>query len=91
MVTKSDLSKGLGLELSQVEFRTNVRVFVKSVTLNSVAARLGIKKDYIVVSINGKSAERTNAEGVAIMVFQAAKAPPADGSIEIRFRDPSVF
>jgi FK506-binding protein 2 len=91
MVPKSEISKGLGLELSQVEFRTNVRVFVKSVTPNSVAARLGIKKDYVVVSINGKSAERTNAEGVAIMVSQAAKAPPAGDSIEIRFRDPSVF
>jgi FK506-binding protein 2 len=91
MVPKSELSKGLGLELSQAEFRTNMRVFVKSVAPESMAGRLGIKKDYVVVSINGKSAERTTAEGVVIMLSQAAKATSANGSIEFRFRDPSGF
>ena len=91
LVPKSGLSKGLGLELSQVDFRTNIRVFVKGVAPGSVADQLKIQKDWVVVSVNGKSAERTNAEGVAILVSQAAKATPADGSIEIRFRDPSVF
>jgi len=90
-VPKSELSKGLGLELTQIDFRTNIRVYVKSVEPGSVAAKLGIKKDFIVVSVNGKSAERTNAEGVAILVSQASKATPADGSIDIVFRDPSIF
>ena len=90
-VPKSQLSKGLGIELSQIDFRTNSRVFVKSVEPGSVAAKLGIKKDYIVVSVNGKSAERTNAEGVAILVSQAAKATSADGNIDFVFRDPAVF
>jgi FKBP-type peptidyl-prolyl cis-trans isomerase len=43
------------------------------------------------VSVNGESTERTNAEGVAIMVSQASKNTPADGVVELRFRDPSAF
>jgi sulfur carrier protein ThiS len=85
----------LGLELGQVEFRTNSRVFVKSITPNSVAAKLGIKKDWVVVSVDGRSAERTNAEGVAIMVSQAAKSLSDDdderSSVELVFRDSAVF
>eukprot|EP00986_Skeletonema_menzelii_P019560 scaffold28466_cov160-Skeletonema_menzelii.AAC.1 len=51
-ITKSDLQnmKGLGLELGEVDFRTNFRVVVKSVTANSLAERIGIKKGWIVVS-----------------------------------------
>lgn len=90
-VPKSQLSKGLGIELSQIDFRTNSRVYVKSVEPGSIAAKLGMKKDYIVVSVDGKSAERTNAEGVAILVNQAAKAKPADGNIDFVFRDPAIF
>lgn len=90
-IPKSELSKGLGIELSQIDFRTNTRVYVKSVEPLSPAAKLGIKKDYVVVSVNGKSAERTNAEGVAILVSQAVKAKPADGTVDFVFRDPSIF
>jgi C-terminal processing protease CtpA/Prc len=55
-VSKSDLqsNEGLGLELGEVEFRTNRRVYVKSVTSGSMADRLGIHPDWIIVSINGK-------------------------------------
>lgn len=54
-IPKGDLQTkdGLGLELGEVEFRTNRRVFIKSVTPGSIAERLGIKKDWVVVSING--------------------------------------
>jgi FK506-binding protein 2 len=90
-VPKSQLSKGLGLELGQVEFRTNTRVFVKSTVGGGTADMLGIRKGFVFVSVNGASAERTNAEGVAIMVSQASKNTPADGVIELRFRDPSAF
>ena len=90
-IPKSDLSKGLGLELGQIEFRTNTRVFVKSVTGDSLAEKLGIQTNWIVVSVNGQGAERTNAEGVAIMVARAAKNTPADGGIVISFRDPAIF
>lgn len=90
-IPKSQLQKGLGLELSQVDFRTNIRVYVKSVEPNSIADQLGIQKDFIVVRVNGKSAERTNAEGVAILVSQAVKATPDNGTIEIVFRNPAVF
>jgi sulfur carrier protein ThiS len=41
------------LELGEVEFRTNRRVYIKSVTPGSIAERLGIKKDWVVVAING--------------------------------------
>lgn len=91
-VPKSELaSNGLGIELAQIDFRTNMRVYVKSVQPGSIAAKRGIQKDFIVVSVNGKSAERTNAEGVAILVSQASKATPNDGSIDFVFRDPSIF
>lgn len=91
IVPKITLSKGLGLELGQVEFRTNTRVFVKSIVDGSPAEKLGIRKGYVIVSVNGESAERTNAEGVAIMVSRAAKNSPEDGFIELRFRDPGAF
>jgi FK506-binding protein 2 len=88
-LSKYQIKGGLGIELGEVEFRTNIRVFVKSVTPGSTAELLGIKKDWIVVGVNGQGAERTNAEGVAIMVSRAIRG---DGdSIELRFRDPAVF
>jgi hypothetical protein len=54
-VSNRDLQtpEGLGLELGEAEFRTNRRVYVKSVRSGSIADRLGIRKDWIVVSING--------------------------------------
>ncbi|KAG7363293.1 peptidyl-prolyl cis-trans isomerase [Nitzschia inconspicua] len=92
-VPKRDLQskEGLGLELGEVEFRTNRRVFIKSVTPGSVAERLGIKKDWVVVSINGDTTERTNVEGVAIMVYRAARTEDTNDSVELRFRDPAIF
>ena len=90
-VRKSELSKGLGLELGQVEFRTMTRVFVKSVVIGSVGEKLGIRKGYVVVSVNGENTERTNAEGVAMFVSRAVKNTAEDGAIELRFRNPAVF
>jgi FK506-binding protein 2 len=91
IVPKSDISKGgLGIELGQLEFRTNVRVFVKSVLPNSVAEMTGIRKDLIVVSVDGESAERTNADGVAQMVSTSIKNNQ-NPNLELRFRDPAVF
>jgi FK506-binding protein 2 len=91
-VSKDDLKRqgGLGLELAEIEFRSNIRVYVKSVSPGSVAERLGIKKDWIVVSVNGQSAERTDASGVAILVYRAAKSENGE-PIEFRFRDAAIF
>jgi FK506-binding protein 2 len=92
-IPKEDLKQkqGLGLELGEVEFRTNTRIFVKSVSPGSTADRLGIQKDWIVVGVNGQSAERTDASGVAIMVYRAARSEGGDEAVEFRFRDPAIF
>eukprot|EP00980_Cylindrotheca_fusiformis_P011970 scaffold2830_cov131-Cylindrotheca_fusiformis.AAC.91 len=91
-ISKDELKQngGLGLELGEVEFRTNRRVFVKSVAPGSIAEKLGVKKNWVVVSVDGKSAERTDMSGVAIMVNRASKAE-GSSSIELAFRDPVVF
>lgn len=89
LVPKDKLKGGLGIELGQIEFRTNIRVYIKSVSPGSVADELGIQKDWIVVGVNGQSAERTNAEGVAIMVSRAVRG---EGDVlEFLFRDSSIF
>jgi FK506-binding protein 2 len=93
-VPKEDLRSkgGIGLELAEVEFRTNRRVYVKSVTPGSLAERLGIQKDWIVVDINKQTAERTNVQGVATMIYQASRSTDdSSDAIEIRFRNPVVF
>ena len=99
-ITKAELESmqgGFGLELGEVEFRTNFRVVVKSVAPNSLAAKAGIQPGWIVVSINGADGERTNAAGVAIYFSKAVKAVlnQPDGSerakMTLTFRDPSVF
>lgn len=91
-IPKRDLGKGLGLELTQLEYGKSIRVVVKSVVAGSTAEKLGIKRDWIVVNVNGESAERTDVEGVAILVSKAAKAVNEDdGVIEIRFRNPVIF
>ena len=99
-ITKTQLQNmknGFGLELGEVEFRTNFRVVVKSVTANSLAERIGIKKGWIVVSVNGADGERTDASGVATYFSRAVKSVlnEPDGSDEAKmyltFRDPSVF
>jgi FK506-binding protein 2 len=95
---------GLGIELGEVEFRTNRRIYVKSVTPNSIADKLGIQPNWIFVSINGQTTERTNMEGVAIMVYRAARATTKPSStststspdvgtamVELTFRDPTIF
>ena len=89
---KADLAgQGLGLELADIEFRTNRRVFVKSIRPGSLAERLGIRTDWIVVSLNGQSTERTNAQGEAIMLQNAMKQSEDEGTINFVFRDPFVF
>jgi S1-C subfamily serine protease len=71
VLDRAEMAKqgGLGLELTDVEFRTNRRVFVKSVRPGSVAAQAGIPKGFVVVSVNGISAERTNARGAAQLIL----------------------
>jgi len=99
-ITKTELQNmkgGFGLELGEVEFRTNFRVVVKSVTPNSLAERIGVQKGWIVVSVNGADGERTDASGVATYFSRAVKSVlnDQDGSDEAKmtltFRDPSVF
>ena len=98
-ITKSDLQNmkgGLGLELGEVSFRTNFRVVVKSVAPNSLAQRLGIQRSWVVVSVNGSDAERTNAEGVAIYFSRAVQEvlnspDSANTSLTLTFRDPARF
>ena len=90
-VSKDKLKAGLGLELADIEFKTNRRVYVKSVALNSLAGSLGIQKNWVVVSLNGKSTERTNAEGVALMLSNEMKSGSPSGDLIFVFRDPSVF
>jgi FK506-binding protein 2 len=70
-----------------VEFRTNRRVFVKSVLPSSLAAQYNIQPNYVVVKINGQSAERTNAKGVAQMIAQVKQSNAA--TLEFTFRDDS--
>ena len=87
---------GIGLELGEIEFRTNRRVFVKSVNEGSVADQLGIQKDWVIVSINGETAERTNVEGVATMIYRAShtassSSSESDDVIVLRFRNPVIF
>eukprot|EP00977_Amphora_coffeiformis_P027722 scaffold34637_cov187-Amphora_coffeaeformis.AAC.3 len=90
--SKADLAgAGLGLELADIEFRTNRRVFVKSIRPGSLAERLGIQTDWIVVSLNGQSTERTNAQGVAMMLQTALKQAKEEDTFNFVFRDPFVF
>lgn len=81
---------GLGLELADIDFRTNIRVRVKSVRPGSLASKLGIQKDWIVVAVNGRSTERTNTAGVAQILGQEIQRKNSD-SIDLCFRDPSIF
>jgi FK506-binding protein 2 len=80
---------GLGIELAEIEFRTMLRVYVKSVVPGSLAAELGIQKDWVAVAINGQSVERTNAKGVTMFLADAIRN--SGDSIDFCFRDPSVF
>uniref|UniRef100_A0A7S2EWK0 peptidylprolyl isomerase n=1 Tax=Trieres chinensis TaxID=1514140 RepID=A0A7S2EWK0_TRICV len=100
VVNKAELKaqRGLGIELADVQFRTNRRVYVKSVRPGSYGDKLGIKKDYVLVGVDGQDAERTNAEGAAIMVSRSVRAEGGGGGgggggedTVLKFRDPSVF
>jgi len=84
--------EGIGLELNEIEFRTNRRVYVKSVAPGSTAEKFGIKKDWIVVAINGETAERTNVQGVATMIYRSSTIDSSlEDTIELRFRNPVIF
>lgn len=52
-----------------------------------------IQPGFVVVSVNGADAERTNASGVAIYFSRAVEAALAarDGSLTLTFRDPFKF
>jgi FK506-binding protein 2 len=93
VVSKRSLleNKGFGIELADIEFRTNLRVYVKSVASNSYGSQLGFQKDWIVVGINGQSTERTNAQGVGQMIQQALQQRDGSDTMTLRFRDPSIF
>lgn len=93
-ISKSDFRSpggGLGVELADIQFRTNRRIYVKSIRPESIADRAGIPKGAVLVSIDGVSAERTNAEGAAIMVSRSIRAEGGSDTLELRFRDPAAF
>ena len=89
-LSKSDLQQGLGIELGEVEFRGSVRVFVKSVQADSLAGKKGIQKNFVFVSLNDVPTERTNAQGVVIILGRLLKDTSTD-YVDFRFRDPSGF
>ena len=90
-IPKSKLANSsLGIQLSDVEFRTNRRVYVKSIAPNSLASAFAIRENWILVSVNGQSTERTNAQGAAMMVSQILKSPKTD-SLDLVFRDATKF
>jgi FK506-binding protein 2 len=95
----------LGIELKDIEFRTNLRVYVKSVQTNSYANTiLHIQPNWIVVSIDNISMERTNANGVQQYLNQILKQQQGkqqsrktntnhndSDDIVFVFRDPTIF
>ncbi len=103
VINRSDLidmtrGGGLGLELGDVSLRSNTRVVVRSVSPNSLASSLGIMPGWIVVSVNGADAERTNASGVAIYFKRALESALSTGggsalssNLSLTFRDPTKF
>jgi len=91
-VSKKDIIKGIGLELTQLEFGSSIRVVVKSIVEGSIAQQLGIRKDWVVIRINDENTERTDAEGVAILISNAVKSIKGDnGFIDVAFRNPVIF
>eukprot|EP00550_Attheya_septentrionalis_P003187 CAMPEP_0198286306 /NCGR_PEP_ID=MMETSP1449-20131203/5425_1 /TAXON_ID=420275 /ORGANISM="Attheya septentrionalis, Strain CCMP2084" /LENGTH=451 /DNA_ID=CAMNT_0043984009 /DNA_START=122 /DNA_END=1477 /DNA_ORIENTATION=+ len=93
VLDRADMAKqgGLGLELTDVEFRTNRRVFVKSVRPGSVAAQAGIPKGFVIVSVNGISAERTNARGAAQLILVGDDTQTNTNKVTLLLRDPGAF
>jgi len=97
-ITKGELQNmqgGFGLELGEVSFKTNFRVVIKSVAPNSLAQKLGIQPNWVVVSIDGANGERTNAAGAAIYFSQAVKkvlnSDDSGTTLSLIFRDPAKF
>jgi len=86
-------SQGLGIELTDIDYKSNKRVYVKSIKPQSLASEYSIQPNYIVVSINGQSTERTNSKGVAIMVSQVIQEQKddANATVDFIFRDSSLF
>lgn len=82
------MSSPLGIEVADVEFRTNRRVYVKTVSPSSLAAQLGIQKNWVIVSVNGQSTERTDARGVKQIISQAMQSNSTN-SLKLVFRDNS--
>ncbi len=82
-------SSPLGIELADVEFRTNRRVYVKSIMPSSLAAQLGVQTNWVLVSVNGQNTERTNAQGVKQIVAQAIKSNSNGDTLQLIFRDNS--
>ena len=80
-------SASLGIELADVEFRTNRRVYVKSVLPSSLGAQYNITPNLVLVKINNQSTERTNAKGVAQIIGQLKKTNAA--YLLLTFRDDS--
>lgn len=78
----------LGIELGELIFRTNRRIFIQSIAPSSIASEYKIQKNWVLVSINGESTERTDRKGVQIMVKQAIEAK---GDLKFRFREPGSF
>lgn len=80
----------LGIELADISFQSNSRVYVRSVKPQSIAEREGIRPNFIVVSVNGKSTERTNAAGVRLLIQQAL-SDTTQPLLVLVLRDPSIF
>jgi len=78
----------LGIELGEVIFRTNRRIFIQSIAPNSIASDYKIQPNWVLVSINNQSTERTDRKGVQIMVQRALVAGE---DLNFRFREPGTF
>lgn len=89
---KSQQGISLGLELTDIEFRTNRRVYVKSVAPGSYAESLGVQKNWVVVAVNDQSVERTNAAGVQQYLIEAiTNTNNKNDIVKMTFRDPASF
>ncbi len=84
-------SSSLGIELADVEFRTNRRVYVKSIKPLSLASQLKIQPNWVLVKINGQSVERTNAQGVKQIISQillsSQSKSNSNDNLQLVFRD----
>ena len=86
--SKSKIKPFLGIELGEVIFRTNRRIFIKSIAPDSIASTYGIKPNLVLVSLNNQSTERTDRKGVQIMVERAISN---GDDLRFVFREPGAF